>query len=104
MGELARASGSATLGYRVAAFAGFLLFEYGSYSLALYYLDRALKGFSERGQPYLRSERKLELQLYKCVGRLFLAKGRVQEAKAFGFKLLRKSWALGEAEEEMGAF
>jgi hypothetical protein len=28
----------------------------------------------------------------------------VQEAKAFGFKLLRKSWALGEAEEEMGAF
>jgi hypothetical protein len=40
--------GSNTYIYRTYAFSGFVLFEYGSYSLSLYYFDRALKTFYDR--------------------------------------------------------
>lgn len=40
--------GSFTYVYRTYAFSGLVLFEYGSYSLALYYFDRALKTFYDR--------------------------------------------------------
>ena len=52
--------GSNTFVYRTFAFSGIALFEYGSYSLALYYFDRALKAFHERGHTHpLPFERKL---------------------------------------------
>jgi hypothetical protein len=52
--------GSATFAYRTYAFAGFVLFEYGSYSLALYYFDRALKTFYDRDtQVYYDFERQI---------------------------------------------
>jgi hypothetical protein len=44
------------------------------------------------------------LQLYKAVSRIFLAKTRYNEAKNFAFKLLRKSWLLGDADEEIAAY
>lgn len=44
--------GSNTFTYRAFAFSGFVLFEYGSYSLSLYYFDRALKSFYDRDNVY----------------------------------------------------
>ena len=40
--------GSSTYVYRTFAFSGLVLFEYSSYSLALYYFDRAFKTFYDR--------------------------------------------------------
>jgi hypothetical protein len=69
--------GSATLAYRAFAFSGFALYEYGSYSLALYYFDRALKSFYDRdSSTTFEFERRIELQLYKFVCRIFLVKCR----------------------------
>ncbi len=96
--------GSSTLTYRAFAFSGFVFFEYGSYSLSLYYFDRALKSFYDReGLISFGFERQLEMQLYKFVCRIFLIKGRYTEAKNFAYKLLRKAWIASDVDEEMAA-
>jgi hypothetical protein len=52
--------GSSTFTYRAFAFSGFVLLEYGSYSLSLYYFDRALKSFYDRDAAFsFDFERKL---------------------------------------------
>lgn len=96
--EVVRQVGSSTLLYRAFAFSAFCFHEYGSYSLALYYFDRTLKCFYDRDDSYYLFEKQLELQLYKSVSRIFLAKSRYIEAKNFAFKLLRKSWLLADAD------
>jgi hypothetical protein len=40
--------GSTTLIYRAFAFSAFCFYEYGSYSLSLYYFDRAFKCLYDR--------------------------------------------------------
>jgi tetratricopeptide (TPR) repeat protein len=96
--------GSSTLIYRAYAFSGFVFYEYGSYSLSLYYFDRAFKCFYDRDDNYYLFEKHLEVQLYKAVTRIFLNKTRYNEAKNFAFKLLRKSWLLGDVDEEIAAY
>ena len=67
--------GSITLIYRTYAFAGLCLYEYGSYSLALYYFDRALKGYYEKEtSSYKLFEKNLELIVYKFISKIFLTR------------------------------
>lgn len=77
LNEKVKLVGSSTLIYRAFAFSGYCLFEYGSYSLSLYYFDSALKSYYDRDHPgYYLFERRLELRVYKYVSRIFLAKGQ----------------------------
>ena len=92
---LVKKLGSSIFTYRTFAFAGFVLFEYGSYSLSLYYFDKALKSFFDRDTTMLHFfERKIELEMYKFICRIFLVKSRYVEAKNFAYKLLRKAWII----------
>jgi hypothetical protein len=97
--ETMKMLGSNTLIYRAFAFSAFCFYEYGSYSLSLYYFDRTFKVLYDREDNYFLFEKQLELQLYKSVSRIFLSKSKYIEAKNFAFKLLRKSWMLGDADE-----
>ena len=102
--ETIKMLGSNTLIYRAFAFSAFCFYEYGSYSLSLYYFDRAFKSFYDREHNFYLFEKQLQLQLYKSVSRIFLVKTRYNEAKNFAFKMLRKSWLIGDADEEIAAY
>jgi hypothetical protein len=44
------------------------------------------------------------MSIYKYVGRIFLLKGRYNEAKGFAYKYLRKAWLVNDINDEMSAY
>lgn len=81
---------------------GLVLFEYGSFSLSIFYLDKALKILNTH-QIYSFNPL-LELLVYKAISKIFMQIGLFSEARDMAYMFLRKAWKFKNVDEEMNAY